>query len=112
MSQRTAIINNKTPCLKLPSAILSTDLGNRQQATGNRQQATGNRQQATGNRQQANYTHLKKPCQQSYSKYKSPQFYYAVCDSKLPSYSAKPNSLSLFGKTTDFRVCGNTVFFI
>ncbi|WP_461253842.1 hypothetical protein [Treponema sp. R8-4-B8] len=43
----------KTPSLKLPSAILSTDPGNRQQATGNRQQATGNRQQATGNRQQA-----------------------------------------------------------
>jgi|GEM_PF-3630191 len=42
----------KTPSLKLPKAILSTDR-NRQQATGNRQQATGNRQQATGNRQQA-----------------------------------------------------------
>jgi len=45
----------KTPSLKLPKAILSTDrqqaTGNRQQATGNRQQATGNRQQATGNRQ-------------------------------------------------------------
>jgi uncharacterized protein YjbJ (UPF0337 family) len=53
MSQGTAIIKKETPSLKLPKAILSNDLGNRQQATGNRQQATGNRQQATGNRQQA-----------------------------------------------------------
>jgi len=58
---------NHYSSLKLPKAILSSDPGNRQQATGNRQQATGNRQQATGNRQQAtgnrqqatgNYTHL------------------------------------------------------
>jgi len=61
MSQKTAILDQKSPqteglkspSLKLPKAILSTDLGNRQQATGNRQQATGNRQQA-------NYTHLQK----------------------------------------------------
>jgi hypothetical protein len=45
--------NFQNASLKLPEAILSTDPGNRQQATGNRQQATGNRQQATGNRQQA-----------------------------------------------------------
>jgi len=45
--------NFQNASLKLPKAILSTDPGNRQQATGNRQQATGNRQQATGNRQQA-----------------------------------------------------------
>jgi len=54
MSQKAAYISLKkqqTPSLKLPKAILSTEL--RQQATGNRQQATGNRQQATGNRQQA-----------------------------------------------------------
>jgi hypothetical protein len=44
---------NRNSSLKLPLAILSSDPGNRQQATGNRQQATGNRQQATGNRQQA-----------------------------------------------------------
>jgi hypothetical protein len=53
---KTALTDKKTPhspSLKLPTAILSNDLGNRQQATGNRQQATGNRQQATGNRQQA-----------------------------------------------------------
>jgi uncharacterized protein YjbJ (UPF0337 family) len=55
--------NPQNPSLKLLSAILSSDTGNRQQATGNRQQATGNRQQATGNRQQAtgnrqHYTHL------------------------------------------------------
>ena len=53
MSRKTDYRNNQTSSLKLPKAILSTDLGNRQQATGNRQQATGNRQQATGNRQQA-----------------------------------------------------------
>jgi hypothetical protein len=36
----------QTPSSKTPAAFLSTDPGNRQQATGNRQQATGNRQQA------------------------------------------------------------------
>jgi hypothetical protein len=46
MSQKAAYKNIQTSSLKLPKAILSTDLGNRQQATGNRQQATGNRQQA------------------------------------------------------------------
>jgi len=53
MGQKAAYKNLQTSSLKLPKAILSTELGNRQQATGNRQQATGNRQQATGNRQQA-----------------------------------------------------------
>jgi hypothetical protein len=36
MIQRADLIDKKTPSLKLPKAILSTN-----QATGNRQQATG-----------------------------------------------------------------------
>jgi hypothetical protein len=42
MSEKTAFTEKENSSLKLPSAILSSDLGNRQQATGNRQQATGN----------------------------------------------------------------------
>jgi hypothetical protein len=47
-----AALYKETPSLKLPKAVLSTDLGNRQQATGNRQQATGQL-----------YTSSKQPCQ-------------------------------------------------
>jgi len=79
MSQNLAKNGKKsprTPSLKSPEAILSTDrqqaTGNRQQATGNRQQATGNRQQATGNRQL--YTSLIKSCQLSNSIVKIKQF--------------------------------------
>jgi len=49
MFEKAYMNNKKTPhssSLKTPTAFLSTDPGNRQQATGNRQQATGNRQQA------------------------------------------------------------------
>jgi len=54
MSQKAAHYQySQNSSLKLPKAILSSDLGDRRQATGDRRQATGDRRQATGDRRQA-----------------------------------------------------------